>query len=176
MVKSGFVPDLTIENLGLPQDTAEGKLLVAVHCYDPHDYTLEAKYDEWGHTAVNNPAPSDEKPVVEVMAKLKTKYIDNGIPVYFGECGCVNRPTSRQTSFQKYYLEFFFGACRNYGIVPFLWDNGAMDTGRETNGFINHSTGEYIANGAQIIPALKNAMFNTEKSYTLKSVYDNAPR
>lgn len=169
-------PDLTIENLVLPQDSAEGKLLVAVHCYDPHDYTLEAKYDEWGHTAVNKPAPSDEKPVVEVMAKLKAKYIDNGIPVYFGECGCVNRPTSRQTSFQKYYLEFFFRACRNYGIAPFLWDNGAMDTGRETSGFINHSTGEYIANGAQIIPALKNAMFNTEKSYTLKSVYDNAPR
>ncbi len=169
-------PDLTMENLVLPTDSAKDKLLVAVHCYDPSDYTLEAKYDEWGHTAKNNPAPVGEKEVVAVMAKLKAKYIDNGIPVYFGETGCVNRSTTRQTLFQKYYLEFFYRACRNYGIAPFLWDNGSRETGRETSGFIDHATGEYIANGSSIIPALKDAIFSEKSSYTLRSVYENAPQ
>ncbi len=168
-------PDLTMENLVLPTDTAKDKLLVAVHCYDPSDYTLEAKYGEWGHTAKNNVAPSSEKEVVAVMAKLKAKYIDKGVPVYFGETGCVNRATDRQTLFQKYYLEFFYRACRNYGIAPFLWDNGSRQTGRETSGFIDHATGEYIANGSLIIPALKDAIFSEKSSYTLRSVYENAP-
>ncbi len=168
-------PQMTIDNLVLPKDSATDRLLVAVHCYDPSDYTLESKYGEWGHSAKNNPAPTGEKEIVEVLAALKAAYIDKGIPVYFGESGCSSRDTQRETLFQKYYFEFVYKACKNYGIAPFLWDNGAKGTGREANGFIDHATGGYIGVGETMIGAMKKAVFTESKSYTLKSVYDNAP-
>ncbi len=168
-------PQMTVDNLVLPKDSAADRLLVAVHCYDPSDYTLECKYDEWGHTARNNPAPTGEKEIVEVLAMLKKAYIDKGIPVYMGESGCTSRDSARQTLFQKYWFEFVYKACRNYGIAPFIWDNGAKGTGREASGFIDHATGAYIGVGETIIGAAKKAVFNDSQSYTLKSVYDNAP-
>lgn len=175
-------PKLTIENLVLPEDTADGKLMVAVHCYDPNSYTLEAQYDEWGHTAKNNPYVSEtyglesEKEIISVMSSLKSKYIDNNIPVYFGESGCVNRDTARKTLFQKYYLEFFFRAARNYGMAAFLWDNGDKASGRESSGFVDHATGEYIVDGKTMVEAMKKAVFTYSDSYTLKSVYQQAPK
>lgn len=168
-------PQMTVDNLVLPTDSAEGRLLVAVHCYDPSDYTLECKYDEWGHTAKNNPAPTGEKEIVEVLAMLKKAYIDKGIPVYMGESGCTSRDTQRQTLFQKYWFEFVYKACRNYGIAPFVWDNGAKGTGREASGFIDHASGAYIGVGETMVGAMKKAVFSDSQSYTLKSVYDNAP-
>jgi endoglucanase len=168
-------PDLTIDNLVLPTDSAKERLMVAVHCYDPYDYTLEAKYDEWGHTAKNNPAPDGEEAIVKVMAKLKAKYIDKGIPVYIGETGCSNRPTERQRKFQAYYLEFFYKACRSYGMAPFYWDNGSEAAGKESGAVINHSTGEYAVNGKAVVDAMYRAIFTESPSYTLRSVYENAP-
>ncbi len=168
-------PDLTIANLVLPSDPAKDRLMVAVHCYDPYDYTLEAKYDEWGHTAKNNACPNGEEDIVKVMAKLKAKYIDNGIPVYMGETGCSNRSTDRQKRFQAYYLEFFYKACRNYGMAPFYWDNGSEATGKESGAVINHSTGEYVLDGKTLVAAMKKAVFTESASYTLRSVYESAP-
>ena len=169
-------PDLTMEYMELPKDSAKDKLLVAVHCYDPYLYTLECQYDEWGHTAKNNAAPNTEKEIVDVMAKLKTKYVDAGIPVYLGETGCSNRPTERQKKFQKYYLEFFYKACSDYGIPAFFWDNGNEGSGRESSAVIHHGTGEYIGDGKMMVEAMKKATFTDTDSYTLRSVYDSAPQ
>lgn len=169
-------PDLTMQYLTLPQDSATDRLMVAVHCYDPYDYTLECKYAEWGHTAKNNACPSGEKDVIAVMARLKAAYVDKGIPVYFGETGCSNRDSARETLFQTYYLEFFYKACRNYGIPPFYWDNGSEGAGRESGGIVNHSTGEYVRDGKVIIEAMNRAVFTTSSSYTLRSVYNGAPK
>ena len=168
-------PDLTMAHLTLPSDSAVERLLVAVHCYDPYEYTLECKYGEWGLTAKNNPAPAGEEEIVAVLAKLKAKYIDKGIPVYFGETGCSNRSTDREKEFRNYYLEFFCRACRNYGIAPFFWDNGYESAGRESGSVINHSTGEYSADGKAAVEAMRRAVFDKTASYTLRSVYDNAP-
>lgn len=168
-------PDLTMEHLIMPEDSAEGRLLLAVHCYDPYDYTLECKYDEWGHTAKNNACPYGEKEVVEVLARLKAKYVDNGIPVYFGETGCSNRATERQIAFMSYYMEFFYKACKNYAIAPFFWDNGAVGTGRETSALIDHTNGEYINNGKVMVEAMRRAIVTAKESYTLRSVYNAAP-
>lgn len=168
-------PDLTMAHLTLPKDSAEGRLMVAVHCYDPYEYTLECKYDEWGHTAVNNPCPAAEAELLGVMERLKAKYVDNGIPVYFGESGCSNRSVQRQKEFQRYYLEYFCKACRDCGIAPFFWDNGYDAFGRETSAVINHSTGEYIADGKMMTEAMVRAVSDDSESYTLASVYDSAP-
>ncbi len=168
-------PDLTMAHLTLPEDSAEGRLMVAVHCYDPYDYTLECKYDEWGHTAVNNPCPAAETELLDVLERLKEKYVDKGIPVYIGESGCANRQTQRQKEFRRYYLEYFCKASRDCGIAPFFWDNGYDGSGRESSAVINHSTGEYLADGEMVTEAMVRAVSDDSESYTLASVYDSAP-
>ena len=41
-------PELTVEHFVMPKDEVKGRLMVAIHFYDPVDYTLEAKCPEWG--------------------------------------------------------------------------------------------------------------------------------
>lgn len=170
--------DITIEHLVLPKDTVEGRLMVAVHCYDPSKYTLEATYSEWGHTAAagKKDPNMDEDDIVAALAKMKKKFIDNGIPVYMGEMGCVNRKEAREQAFQQYYLEFFAKASRLFGIVPYIWDNGSKGTGDECHGFIDHATGEYSSEGGKgAIEAFLKGMFTEDEEYTLETVYDGAP-
>ena len=44
--------DLTVENFVLPTDAVQNRLMVAVHFYDPNEYTLNAKFSEWGHVCI----------------------------------------------------------------------------------------------------------------------------
>lgn len=175
----GYVtnPELTIDHFILPNDNISNRLLVAVHFYDPSEYAINDKYSEWGHTAASDQKDSygDEADMKELFGKLKTKFVDNGIPVYIGEMGSVHRNTDRAESFRKYYLEYLCKAARTYGLAPFYWDNGSPGTGKECFGLLNHANGKYINNGKDIIDIMVKAVSNDDSSYTLDSVYDSAP-
>lgn len=172
-------PGLTVQNLVLPQDTATDRLMVSVHFYDPSGYALgqNSSYTEWGHTGASGKKDPNhsEQNVVATFKMLKEKYLDNNIPVYVGECGAVNRSDARAKAFQQYWFEFVYKAAKDYGLCPVVWDNGAISTGNESFGFIGHADGGYINDSKPIIDIMYK-VFNTEtQSYTLKSVYDNAP-
>lgn len=172
-------PDLTIAHLVLPKDVVPSRLMVAVHCYDPYEYCLQAKYSEWGHTGAAGKKTNwgDEDNIVKVFSNLFDKFVSQGIPVYMGEMGCVNRATQREQAFQQYYLEYYAKVARTYGIVPYIWDNGAAGSGEERHAFINHATGEYCSNAAKAaIEAFLKGMFTESEEYTIDAVYDNAPR
>ncbi|MCA1744219.1 MAG: glycoside hydrolase family 5 protein [Bacteroidales bacterium] len=175
----GYVtsPELTINHMKLPSDGANNRLLVSVHYYDPHEYAIEDKYSEWGHTAATDQKANsgDEAHVRGIFGQLKTKYIDHGIPVYIGEMGSVHRSTDHAEDFRKYYLEYICKAARTYGLAPFYWDNGSPDAGKECFGIINHATGNYINNGQDIVELMVNAVTNEDPAYTLETVYDSAP-
>ena len=170
--------DLTLKHLSLPEDEAEGRLMVAVHFYDPYEYTLNAKFSEWGHTGASGKKETwgDEDNVKKVFGQLSEKYVAQGIPVYIGEMGCVHRGNERAESFRKYYLEYVCKAAREYGMAPFYWDNGAKGAGRECSGLFDHATGEYLNNGKEIVEVMKKAVFTRDKAYTLDKVYDGAPQ
>ena len=170
--------DLTLKHLALPEDEAEGRLMVAVHFYDPYEYTLNAKFSEWGHTGASGKKETwgDEDNVKKVFGQLSEKYVAQGIPVYIGEMGCVHRGNERAESFRKYYLEYVCKAAREYGMAPFYWDNGAKGAGRECSGLFDHATGEYLNNGKEIVEVMKKAVFTRDKAYTLDKVYDGAPQ
>jgi endoglucanase len=168
--------DIAIESLVLPKDKVLGKQMVSVHCYDPFDYTLSAKYSEWGHTAdASKKVPGDnEDDLKKVFEKLYVHYVSQGIPVYLGEFGCVNRSTKREQAFQQYYLKFFAKLSKTYGVPCLLWDNGAKGYGEESSAFINHGNGEYSSPEAKAaIQALVGSYVN---SLTLSDVCRNAPK
>ena len=169
---------LTVSNFKLQTDKVQNRLMVSVHFYDPNEYTLDAKYSEWGHTGAADKKANwgDEDNVKDVFNSLKTTYIDKGIPVYIGEMGCVSRTTDRAESFRKYYLEYICKAAKEYGLAPVYWDNGGTGSGKEESGLFNHATGDYLNNAAEIVEVMKKAIFTEDASYTLQSVYDNAPQ
>lgn len=185
----GYVtqPWLTTRTLVLPQDKAEGKLMVAVHSYDPWDFAGSGKYTEWGHTSTitdeqgNIRYQNGETEYVAMLDNLYNTYVKNGIPVYFGEFACVHHADERAEAFRKYYLEYVVKAMSDRQIVGFFWDNGYAQnrdnpyTDDDVFGLINHSTGEYILDGEEICQIMVNAWNNSDPAYTLDSVYTKAP-
>lgn len=168
--------DLAIETWEMPSDYHEGRLMVSVHCYDPYDYTLPAKFSEWGHTASASKkvAGDNEGDLKSVFVKLYDHFIANDIPVYLGEFGCVNRATAREQAFQQYYLKYFAKLSDTYGIPCVIWDNGAKGHGNERHAFIDHGTGEYCSEEAKA--AIKALVTSYKSSYTLEQVYNGAPK
>ena len=164
----------------MPEDPA-GKTMLAVHFYDPSDYTIgEAQYSDWGHTGASDKkaAYGDEDHVRSVFGNLCTQYVEKNVPVYLGEFGCSMRAQSdtRAWKFFLYYLEYIVKAAKTYGLPCFLWDNGAMGSGQEQHGYINHGTGAYIGNSKVPIDVMKKAWFTEAEGYTLETVYNSAPK
>ena len=160
--------------LVLPDDPSN-RLMVAVHCYEPYQYTLEANFSEWGHTgAEGKKDKSDEKTLVGELDKAVAKWSSRGIPVYIGEFGCVRRSDSRAVNFRNYYLKYYAKAATDRHIPIMYWDNGYSGTGREMSGLFNRSTGK-------IYPGVENAVKALTEGYysptlTLDAVYAAAPR
>ena len=166
-----------IKYFKMPSDPA-GKTMLAVHCYDPYNYTLAEGLPQkyWGHTTGS---PNDEKQVRDVFSSLYVNYIAKGVPVYMGEFGCSMRPysaTGKDWKNYLYYLEYFVKCSKSYGLPCFLWDNGNSGAGSEHHAYMDHGTGRFIDHSEDAVKVMVKAMYNTDKSYTLKTVYDNAPR
>jgi endoglucanase len=168
--------DIAIETFVFPKDSAQDRLMMAVHCYDPYDYTLPATKSEWGHTAdpSKKVAGDNEAELEKVFKKLNTNFIAKGIPVYMGEFGCVNRATAREQAFQQYYFRYYSKLARMYGVPCIVWDNGAKGAGNEKHAFFDHSSGAYCSPEAQ--KAMESIIDSYNDSRTLEEVYNLAPK
>ena len=168
--------DIAIQTFKMPEDVVEGRLIMAVHCYDPYDYTLPATKSEWGHTADESKKVSgnNEADLKRVFEKIYNNFIKKGIPVYMGEFGCVNRATEREQAFQQYYLKYYAKLAKTYFVPSIIWDNGAKGAGNEKHAFIDHGTGEYCSPEAKAaIEAMVDSYKNT---LSLEDVYNSAPK
>ncbi len=177
-------PGFTIAGFKMPEDYTSGnRILVAVHDYDPYDYTLNKDdkgnclYDQWGHTAQAGKAPSDkEESLVKTFEDLLAAFPAKGMPLYIGEMGSSNHSGEVAIAFQRYYLEYFCKAVADRKIPFFLWDNGAAGFGSEHMGYINHGDGTYSTETSKmLIETMVKAVTTTDPSYTLQSVYNSAP-
>ncbi len=167
--------DIAIESWEKPEDTAENRLLLSVHSYDPSEYALTANKSEWGHTASSaNKVPGDNEADLQAMfIKIYNNFISKDIPAYLGEFGCVNRSTAREQSFQQYYLRYFAKLARLYGVPCAIWDNGAKGAGNECHAFFDHGTGEFSSDEAKA--AMKSLVESYNSDLTLEQVYNTAP-
>ena len=172
-------PGFTIAGLVLPEDHTTGnRLMVAVHDYDPYNYTLnDPLVRQWGHTADKDKRCSDydEEGVVAVFENLKAAYLDKGIPVYLGEMGC-SRHAEEDFPYQKYYMEYFCKAAADRLLPMYVWDNGAKGVGPEKHGYLDHGTGKVVDGKAEtLIGLMVKAVTEKDPAYTLESVYQSAP-
>lgn len=156
----------------LPTDKAN-KLIVAVHSYDPYNFTIASTLEEkWGHKSGNS---YDESNIDKLMSDLKTKFIDNNIPCYIGEIGCSKHTTTLGEQCRQYYFEYFCRSAYCHGLACCLWDNYNKGAGSEHHAYFDHNNGEYVDDGATLIPLMIKANTSTDNSYTLESIYNKAP-
>ncbi len=171
--------DLTLAHFKMPQDPAN-RLIVAVHCYDPYNFCLAPStsgVDSWGHNA--NPSTSvsgaNEDYIVNQLYKLREAFIENNIPCYLGEYGCVWMDTENANAFRAYYLEFFCRAANYAGIPMFVWDNNAKGSGDEANGYIDHADGSWLNDSESMVPTMIRACTSTDDSYWFDTIWNKSP-
>jgi len=136
--------------LNLPEDATANRLMVEVHFYDPWDFAGDETSDKylWGKDYAGNPHTStwgQEAWVDDAFGSMKTKFIDQNIPVILGEYAATFRSALTGTALsdhiaaRNYYLNYVTKAAKANEMVPFYWDNG--NTGNNGSGLFNRTTG-----------------------------------
>lgn len=165
LVVQGFNTNIdhTLDFAVMPTDTAQDKLMMEVHFYDPYDFTLNDRSAvwQWGAAATDAGAKAagfDEAHVDAQFQKMKARFVDQGIPVILGEFGAIRR--SEHAGAEAYRLAWnrhVARSARAHELVPIYWDAGAATD--------NHSLGLFDRrSGAQVHPALIAAIVGTPDS------------
>ncbi|OJH40267.1 cellulase family glycosylhydrolase [Cystobacter ferrugineus] len=140
-----------LDYFSLPSDTIANRLIVEVHHYDPYDYTLNTNNVclYWGapYPSQGSCTWAQESYHDDLFARVKAKWIAQGVPVIIGEYGVATRPNLNLES-RQYYLEYVNRAAAANGIKTFYWDNGVNPS--QTNGFalFNRTNGAIVDQGA----------------------------
>ena len=159
-------PSFTMDHLIIPSDDA-GKIIVAVHCYDPYNFTLGTDLaTTWGTAA-------EKKAITDVLDKLKEKYIDQDIPCYLGEFGCSRHVTNKENAYRAFYLEYFCRAAHFAGLSACLWDNFNPGGGSEHHAYFSHNDGSWMDNSESLVKSMIKAITSNDESYTLESIVMN---
>ena len=142
----------------LPKDVIENRLMVEVHYYDPYTYTLMNDVADWGaqvypqyywgtadlatgddiiHNcgynawagAMGDPCTGDR--MDDQFGKMKTNFVDKGVPVIIGEFGANNRvgvisgeDFERHTRGRHAYYDYLMKSAKRNKVVPIAWDTG----------------------------------------------------
>jgi aryl-phospho-beta-D-glucosidase BglC (GH1 family) len=150
--------DQTLEGFTLPRDSIENRLILSVHYYDPYLFALQGKTHTWGKASPGHDDFGQEDDVVKQFDKLKTNFVDRGVPVLMGEYGATSQ--AGYEDYRRYYMEYVTKAAVMRGIVPVYWDNGGGGSGGETFGLFDRATGE--VRKPEILAAMMRAKSSSE--------------
>ncbi len=127
----------------MPTDTAEGKLAVEVHYYNPWQFWGMENDESWGKVfyywgegnhlsgSQHNATWGEESEMRSQLQKMKSNFVDKGYPVVIGEFGANWRDLSglsgesqekHNASIKSHYRELH-RLCKEFGgMVPMTWD------------------------------------------------------
>nr|AGS51668.1 cellulase [uncultured bacterium contig00026] len=110
----------------MPQDTIENKLILSVHYYTPATFCIAEEPDnswgfksDWGSGASSD---ADRNELAAQFEKLKTNFLDEGIPVILGEYGVTKKNKVEEGRIR--WMTAVTQICIDNGITPVLWDTG----------------------------------------------------
>jgi aryl-phospho-beta-D-glucosidase BglC (GH1 family) len=161
---------LTVKTMpALPADKAPGRMMAEIHFYDPYNFALMSKDEQWGNQAyywgagnhsttdaAHNPTWGEEAYVDAEFASLKRQFVDKGIPVVLGEFAAMRRTNltgaalARHLKSRNDYHTYVVKKAVANGLVPFFWDTGAQDD--EAGGIFDRRTAR--VRGQQTLDAL----------------------
>lgn len=118
LIVSGYNTNIdatTDERFRMPEDTAEDRLMVSVHYVDNIFF--------WTNSIGNEAWLDYSRNQCEL---LKARFLDQGIPVFVGECTAGYPPEriswDATVTESADCLETILGMIEEYGMVPVLWD------------------------------------------------------
>lgn len=130
----------------LPVDPTANRLMVEVHNYLPSQFCFLNEDVSWGkmayywgkgyHSTIEpdrNATYGEEDAHIADYNRMKTKFVDKGIPVIMGEYGAYRRDRSAHVpkdlalhnASVDYWITFTTKEALSRGIKPFWWDIGA---------------------------------------------------
>jgi endoglucanase len=141
----------------IPVDNIGNRMMAEVHYYTPYQFSLMETDAEWGnmffywgkdfHSLTNptrNATWGEEATVDSMMRLMKTKFVDNGIPVILGEYAVGRRLNltgenlDLHLASRAFYLRYVTQQAIANGILPFYWDAGG--TGNNGSGLFDRRT------------------------------------
>jgi endoglucanase len=130
----------------LPTDPTPGRLAIDVHYYDPYQFTLMTADESWGqmsyfwgqgyHSATmpeRNSSWGEEQWMNDQFEKMRTKFVDLGIPVLVGEfaaakriehAGLAGTELTRHLASRTYFDQQVVETANLKGLKPIYWDEG----------------------------------------------------
>lgn len=127
----------------MPTDTVANRLMTEVHFYSPWNFTGMTQDESWGNQfyywgapnhsttdTARNPTWGEEANVDNMFGVMKTKFIDQGIPVIVGEFGAQHRGSltgdalNLHLQSRRYYHQYVVRSAVTRGLRPFFWDVG----------------------------------------------------
>ncbi len=119
--------DLTVDPLFvMPKDPAQ-HLIVSVHYYTPYTFAGLEKDESWGKMRVDWGTESDLAELTNNMLKVKTTFVDKGVPVIVGEYGATRK--NKDPESVRLFLLSVAETAYKMGMCPMLWDatQGELD-------------------------------------------------
>jgi len=139
-------------NTAMPADSVAKRMMMEVHYYDPYSFALDEKSQHWKWGKAANPSGGGNEAHADAQfQKMKTGFIDKGIPVLLGEYGAILRTEYDPAGTnRKYWDQYITQAAWSRSIVPMYWDNGYA---------ANHQMGLFDrATGKQVYPDVIKAI------------------
>jgi endoglucanase len=158
----------------LPSDPTPNRMMTEVHYYGPWQFcglTADASWGTmfyyWGTGFHSTTDPSrnatwgEEDYVMAEFQKMKTKFVDNGIPVVLGEYGAIRRTTltgdalTKHLAARAYWDKYITQQAKAHGMLPFYWDEGSMGNNgfgimnRQNNTVFDQQALDALIQGAQ---------------------------
>lgn len=151
--------DKTNELMSLPADPTANRMMAEVHYYTPWNFCGLEEDASWGKVfyfwgadnhvsdaGERNANWGEEDTVDEQFLKMKTKFVDQGVPVILGEFAATRRDLSNYgTTWQEkhddsraWFAEYVVKKAKDNGMVPFYWDNGPTTV--NASGIFDRST------------------------------------
>ena len=151
----------------LPVDKVTGRMMAEVHYYSPYQFCLmnqDADWGKmfyyWGNGFHSNADPSrnanwgEESYVDDEFRKMKTQFVDKGIPVVLGEYDAMRRTNlsgdalTLHLASRAYYLKYVTKQAKANGMLPFYWDTGSL-LSRQNNSVLDQQALDALVQGAQ---------------------------
>lgn len=152
-----------------PSDPTPNRIMYEDHNYTPYQFTSLQGDATWGkmfyywgaghHSTIEpdrNATWGEESDQLQYFDYIKSKFIDNGIPVLMGEYGAYRRggtayvpldlPTHNASV--DYWITYVTRQALSHGLKPFFWDTGTI-LDRRNNKVIDQETIDAIMAGAQ---------------------------
>jgi endoglucanase len=89
--------------------------LVSIHTYDPNNFSMNCNPSTWGATA-------DTVAVMKNLAAEQSMMLTKGLVAIIGEWGT---ESCDDLASRVHHAQFYARECRNHGMLPVWWDNGA---------------------------------------------------